>query len=386
MTRRSNPDDAGPASKRPKLEESDADAVPGSPKPQQPAQDAFEPRHDSLWLRDGSVVIAAIGLSFKVHSSVLERHSTVFRELLDETVDGAVIPAETFEDCKVLRVADKGSALTEFLNILYDSGSRCVDPSFRVSVILKSHGSPFLNRKVAIPFRNLRRITLLAAKYKIQFIINEAIARLETVFPVAYSTTSGRMDTRAYCTPAPGALVLCNPPDCLAAVALARSIDAANPPSFIVTAFYFACSSASGGIFGSDSYDDEPLKLSHADLRTCLKSADKLLLRNKKTNEVLLELQQNQLAKPQACTPGDAKKCRTGFINLVHAAIRQNLFTSKKPLRSCEDFLREHIDEQATRVCTTCAAQIRTKLEESRMETFNKLGEYFGIAPWPPQI
>lgn len=150
MTRRSGADEAGPANKRPKLEESDS----GPPESRQPTQDAFGPRHDSLWLKDGSVIIAAVDLSFKVHSSVLGRHSSVFRELLDET--GATGSAETFEGCRVLRVTDKGSTLADFLKILYDSGSRCVDTSSRAGPFLKLY-KPFPQSQwrypVSIPAR-----------------------------------------------------------------------------------------------------------------------------------------------------------------------------------------------------------------------------------------
>lgn len=112
--------EGAPAKKRPKIEEEAAreDAL-GSP---QPAPNSFEPRHEYLWWRDGNVIVAADGMSFKLHASILERHSSVFRELLDSAQPRENSP-ETFERCTVLRVEDKGALLAELLQVLYDGGS-----------------------------------------------------------------------------------------------------------------------------------------------------------------------------------------------------------------------------------------------------------------------
>lgn len=156
---------------------------------------------------------------------------------------------------------------------------------------------------------------------------------------------------------------------------------------FIVTAFYFACTHSIRDLAGFDYSDGESVRLSQADLNICLRAAEKLRARNSEIKEVLLELQAKQLAKPNECSYGykEVNKCQAAFVNLIHAALRRGLFRTTAALSSCEDFLRKQIDDQTPRVCTACAAQIRKKLEEGRVETFNKLGEYFEIAPWPPQ-
>lgn len=166
MARRSNLAEASPASKRPKLEEPDAPAIPGSLARQQSVQDTFKPRYDRLWPEDGSVIIVAIGLSFKVRSSILRRHSSVFRELLGEP--GATDRAETgraktFEGYRVLRFTDKGDALAEFLNILYDSGNRYVHTPPHVGP-RRSRERPFFDRKAAVPSRYLERVTRRAVQ------------------------------------------------------------------------------------------------------------------------------------------------------------------------------------------------------------------------------
>ena len=88
MTRRSQAqadiDDAREG-KRQKMDEAEVEASASTVIAAQPATHAFQFRHPELWYRDGNVIIAANGMSFKLHAGILEKHSTVFRELLDET-------------------------------------------------------------------------------------------------------------------------------------------------------------------------------------------------------------------------------------------------------------------------------------------------------------
>ncbi|KAI0037441.1 hypothetical protein FA95DRAFT_1476849, partial [Auriscalpium vulgare] len=62
-------------------------------------------RHKDLWLDDGTLVIAAEGVLFRVYMSLLARHSDVFKEMfslpqpatsLVDQVDGC--PLVTFHD------------------------------------------------------------------------------------------------------------------------------------------------------------------------------------------------------------------------------------------------------------------------------------------------
>lgn len=114
--------DEAPAGKRVKVEEP---APPNQPLDDvaqpQPAPQPFGPQHEELWLRDGNFIVVAKEMSFKVHASVLERHSSVFRELLEGPQPGGG-PAEVVEGCRVLRVLDWGADLARLLDIMYDGG------------------------------------------------------------------------------------------------------------------------------------------------------------------------------------------------------------------------------------------------------------------------
>ncbi|KAH6911776.1 hypothetical protein BKA70DRAFT_1146185 [Coprinopsis sp. MPI-PUGE-AT-0042] len=79
-----------------------------------------EERSETVWLSDGNVILQAGRRLFRVHKSVLSRHSTVFNDMFmmpqplqngDDTLDG----------CPVVKLEDGGSTCWEWLlELLYD--------------------------------------------------------------------------------------------------------------------------------------------------------------------------------------------------------------------------------------------------------------------------
>jgi hypothetical protein len=78
-------------------------------------------QHDDLWFEDGNIVLIASliasDIAFRVHRSILSRHSHVFRDIL-------TIPqpsdSPTVEDCPVVHLSDSGDDVQYFVNALYD--------------------------------------------------------------------------------------------------------------------------------------------------------------------------------------------------------------------------------------------------------------------------
>ncbi len=81
------------------------------------SEDALS-KDPTLWLEDGSIVIVAQTTAFRVHRSILARHSEAFSSLftLPQPADGA----ETFDDCLVVRVPDSAYDFRQLLLALYD--------------------------------------------------------------------------------------------------------------------------------------------------------------------------------------------------------------------------------------------------------------------------
>lgn len=88
-----------------------------------PASQKFEPRHERMWFHDGSVVIAAKQMSFKVHASIISEQSEVLRNLF---LDAEIQDLERFDGCYVFYLEDYGRDLARLLLIVYNVESRYV--------------------------------------------------------------------------------------------------------------------------------------------------------------------------------------------------------------------------------------------------------------------
>lgn len=75
--------------------------------------------HPALYFDDGNVTLQCGKTLFRVHRSILLKHSTVFQEML--------VPArDTLRDCTLLKAVDDKDDMEAFLNTIYDG--LCVDP------------------------------------------------------------------------------------------------------------------------------------------------------------------------------------------------------------------------------------------------------------------
>ena len=80
----------------------------------------FEQVH-SLWFEDGNVVIIADTTSFRIHRSVLARHSDVLADRLGSDLGHRDV--NTTDGCLVVRVADSSRSFKAFLSLLYPGPS-----------------------------------------------------------------------------------------------------------------------------------------------------------------------------------------------------------------------------------------------------------------------
>lgn len=71
-----------------------------------------------VWLEDGNVILAAQGVSFRAHRSVLSRNSEVFQDMF--AFPQPEKQSENLEGCPVVQLSDNASELSHFLSALYD--------------------------------------------------------------------------------------------------------------------------------------------------------------------------------------------------------------------------------------------------------------------------
>jgi hypothetical protein len=74
-------------------------------------------RHPDLWFNDGSIILNAEKTLFRVHQSILSKHSTVFSDMLS-------IPQPsnraTIEGCAIVQLPDSAIDVACLLKALYD--------------------------------------------------------------------------------------------------------------------------------------------------------------------------------------------------------------------------------------------------------------------------
>ncbi|KAF8178636.1 hypothetical protein K438DRAFT_1844146 [Mycena galopus ATCC 62051] len=107
-----------------------------------------------IWYKDGSVVLQTENTQFRVHWSIISRHSSFFRDLEDlpqppnqSTVDG----------CPVVELHDSGEDVEYLLNALYDPH--------------------FLEQK-ALPLAAIGALIRMGRKYDFKTLLDSAVARI----------------------------------------------------------------------------------------------------------------------------------------------------------------------------------------------------------------
>lgn len=251
--------------------------------------------------------------------------------------------------------------------------------SRRLPIVLNrwNHVRGFFDWKKPIQFADLRRITLLAIKYKVEHIVKEAVARLEYLFPTSFQPD--RLEEDSFIGAREGYPVICpDYDDAIGAVTLARAIDNENPPAFIVVALYHCNRFEPRDLFRPEVYDDESVSLSHDDLLACLTAASKLSEASSRVKGPVVDA----FEKPRC----NSKICRYGMEQLICDWTRCRMFASRDPLSSCtwafERHAKNHPDKK---LCKTCKFDLIKAIDERRRELFKGLGKIFNIPTWPAQ-
>ena len=113
--------------KRPRtIIDDEDDDVPAAPILSSPATPGEVRRHSDLWFDDGNVVfVGTDNTGFRLHRSILSRHSTIFRDMFGMPQPDAV-GAETLEGCPVVHLQDSSEDLAFLLTALYDGRKKSV--------------------------------------------------------------------------------------------------------------------------------------------------------------------------------------------------------------------------------------------------------------------
>ncbi|KAF9524117.1 hypothetical protein CPB83DRAFT_774388 [Crepidotus variabilis] len=145
------------AAKRSRTESEDAE-------PENTTRVAYTPSTD-FWFEDGNIIIVAGNTGYRVHSSMLARHSSVFRDMLklppsdDEELEG---------NCPVVPLFDNAGDLERILSVFYDN--------------IKDY-----DRNAPIPFAYIAAMLRLGKKYEIDHLLKEGMKHIRAMYPSSLS-------------------------------------------------------------------------------------------------------------------------------------------------------------------------------------------------------
>ncbi|KAJ7764718.1 hypothetical protein B0H16DRAFT_1717950 [Mycena metata] len=288
-------------------------------------------RVEKLWFRDGTLVLTADNVLFRVYGGLLAQESLIFEDMLR-------IPqppdAETVEGCPVVHLPDNGRDVEYFLKALFDYKFFPAFPS-------------------PTTFDIIAGILRLSKKYEVDSLHRRALVHFASGFPM----------TAAEYPPSPSWTMV---GQALHSLVLARelALDWVLP-----AAFYRVCAHTS---------IDEILNGIHVGhSRVELDSRDKLLcleqivhFRGPASAAIV-----NFLWEPEKIDGCQSNRCRSE--RLGQRKIAEGWRDDESPLT-----LWENSDWDRLKVCSTCLAAMKITHETVVQQFWDNLPQKFGLAGW----
>ncbi|KIJ20629.1 hypothetical protein PAXINDRAFT_106264 [Paxillus involutus ATCC 200175] len=288
-------------------------------------------RHPDLWFSDGSIVLRAENTLFRVHKSLLARHSGFFQDLftLPQLVSDTALPLPSpstppvqpsgdVEGCQVLRLHDAPEDVANLLTALVDG------PNF-------GNNDPGDFQIVSGVFR-------LATKYLVDSLREKALNHLSVAWPMTLKGWDAREDTARSLELRAGSAATSIYPSPIAVINLAREV---NAPSLLPSAFYDLSRYHFSQIFDhGESFEDSAWQcpLSSADMQ-------RLALGKEASRHAITTLIQSMgshahslVGNPFGYNPYSQghthRSCKRDFSELIALATQHYLFDHE---RGCTD-------------------------------------------------
>ncbi|EIW58074.1 uncharacterized protein TRAVEDRAFT_125234 [Trametes versicolor FP-101664 SS1] len=248
--------------------------------------DAALIEHDpDFWFADGSVVIIAEGVGFRVHMSLLSRHSPVFRDIfaVPQPAPGPGNESDgggSYQGVPIVHVSERAHDMRCLLHAIYDGRRYLQDMTPN------------------IPFAVLAALMRLSHKYELTDVMNEAAKHLKEYFTTDLDTWLDYQGEQAA--------------DLFECVNLARLT---GKPAMLPTMLYMCCQLGIGNILrGSKRRTGVIERLSEEDTEICVIGYTRLLTLSVRVLTILEGATCATLCKsPVACSPQIQR-----FVRIVH--------------------------------------------------------------------
>ncbi|KZT07972.1 uncharacterized protein LAESUDRAFT_758101 [Laetiporus sulphureus 93-53] len=247
-------------------------------------------RDKELWYEDGSIILTARGIGFRVYKGLLAAQSVVFRSLFNDTQPEEFDPVD---GCPIIHFSEHPD---EFRHLL--------------CALMRGHG--FLRRDIPVPFEVIATLVRLGEEYEICELCDAALNRLKTHFTDSFHVFCGRLGDEPEIPP----MITMQESDAIAVVNLARLTETDN---MLPTALYGCCQLDKLVLSkGVTRLGGTVEALSEEDLARCMDGIAHLASQNAHGLHTTFCLQTSeQCSDPRSCTklikaiPNEILKCQS---------------------------------------------------------------------------
>lgn len=331
--------------------------------------DPIRYRCTELWYPDGSLVLQAENIIFRVYSGLLAKHSTIFGDMF-------LVPQpenqETYEGVPFVRMDDSAEDLRWLLlaeqDTRYDSMVYALRRNIVLSFLLRLHSSFKISSDTDI--RNLAGLLRLSSKYMVSHVRKTVIAFLKEVFPSTLEEWDKSIPTRkALDEKQPGwDIILAN---------CAREHDI----PIILPAALLKCSLRPWHdiVNGEKQVQGRPYAILN------LHNQRDIILA-KPELDTLFQTQTYQFLWDSRRTHGCCQKPKQGFCKTTRAYFLGNIIASTK--KDGLDIISQSLVEDTLRkmrtraYCEGCLEADRRLCAKNRQRMWDELPKVFGFAAW----
>lgn len=291
-------------------------------------------QHPDFWFSDGSIVLCVDKTLFRVHQTILGKHSEVFEDLF--TLPQPIQEEEMVEGCRVVMLHDSKEEFGDLLNAIYD-------PSYFDDLPSDVDLGQILNF--------VSGILKLSTKYLIRSFRQRCIALLTSKLPTTFTDYIAK-STR-------------DPPEKYDSDSIMRAAVLAqenNVPEILPYAYYCIARMSPRRILQQRTHD-----ISWKDKTVCLVGRERLRMAEMTLSySFLLVFQRSAMCESYLCA--DARGPHAEW-HVVDAA------KSPNPLRKYTTWSRLN-------VCHVCVAHCQHLHQKGREEVWDRLPELFELGTW----
>ncbi|KDR67627.1 hypothetical protein GALMADRAFT_79593 [Galerina marginata CBS 339.88] len=301
-------------------------------------------RASRFWFDDGNVVLQAENRQYRVHRSMLSRHSNIFRDMFN--MPQPCEPAEpSVEGCPLILLTDEAEDLEQVLSIFYDN--------------IRTN-----DMRELLPYHQLASILRFGKKYEIDYLRDEGLKRLRLEFPTTLELWDNSYNQCLH--------IMGSPTIYYDVINLAHelSIQSSLPTMYVgLISTSNAKVLLSGRPLGRLS--EEKVYLNQEALHSCLIGRDKILTAVQK---ILKDwVSRTDIIPANGCRSVD--RCRSHRLVTILGLSIFNLLPTL-------DILNPNPPIEPRKICLVCVDSVKQAHSHVRKEIWESLPSYFDLPKW----